>query len=665
MIRRTSRAFQTIVTPPTSSSAATSLFTTQSTHEALQNPESFWSKAGEGLSWSTRFTAAVPEDPTSLSSPWFRGGKLNLCYNAVDRHAEGSLASKTALIFDSAMTNTRLRYSYSDLMHGAATVHRMLVDDCDVKPGDTVVIYMPMIPEAVMAMLGCARAGAIHSVVFGGFSGVELGKRVKDCNAKVILSASCGLEPKGPVPYKQYLDVAIDYLRQEGGDVQNILVQRTEEPGQFRVGQDRSWASLFRKAASKSTLPPVPIPSDQPAYILYTSGTTGIPKGISRAAGGYGVITHHTTKSILDIDASDTIFTASDVGWIVGHSYIVYGPLMRGATTVLYEGKPVGTPNPGSFWRVMDTHNVNTFFTAPTAIRALKQTDPKGEYRKLYKCSALRRIFLAGERSDPDTLQWLAAMNPSIPIIDNWWQTETGSPITATPSPVDLPLNRSKFGSAGVPCEGWRVKVLDRNTGEEVPRGTLGDIVLQLPLPPGALSGLHNDTTGSHARNLYITKDGKYFRTFDAGKIDEDGYVHVMTRTDDVINVAGHRLSTGQIEEVISSHPSVAECAVVGAKCGLKGERPYAIYVVKQGVQDSTQLADELNGRVRECIGALSTVTCVAVPQLPKTRSGKVLRKIIRAMVNGEFGPTTVIPPTIEDVTVVETLQTILMKKQE
>lgn len=566
---------------------------------------------------------------------WFSGGVLNTCYNALDLHADGDRADQTALIYDSPVTNTVKHFSYRELKDLVAKCAGGLLR-CGISKGDRVIIYMPMVPEAVIAMLACARIGAIHSVVFGGFAAHELAKRIDDAKPALIISASCGIEFTKIVPYKPLLDSAVGMAQAKPKHC--VIVQRPEWEAPMVRGRDIDWREFMDATPAGC----VPVLATDPLYILYTSGTTGIPKGIVRDNGGHCVALKWSMKNIYGVDAGDVYWAASDIGWVVGHSYIVYGPLFAGCTTILYEGKPVGTPDPGAFWRVISQHGANVLFTAPTAFRAVKREDPKGNYIGQYDLGTLRTLFLAGERSDPDTLLW-AQDHLNVPVIDHWWQTETGWAIGA--NSIGLGLLPVKPGSCTKPVPGYDIKILNE-AGMEVPPCETGYIVIKLPLPPGCLSTLwENDE--DYIRT-YLTTFSGYYLTGDAGFIDEDGYLWIMSRIDDIINVAGHRLSTGAIEEVLAAHNDVAECAVAGVNDAVKGEIPVGFIVLKAGVdRDNASIIEELIQMVRERISPIASFKVATVVQrLPKTRSGKILRGTIKHIADGvEYQ----VPPTIND----------------
>ncbi len=611
---------------------------------SITGPEAFWAEAATAVTWTL-----PPERILDDSNPpfyrWFPDAELNTCANALDRHVNSGRADQAALIYDSPLTDTERTYTYAELLDHTARFAGVL-RGLGIGKGDRVIIYLPMIPEAIIAMLACARLGAVHSVVFGGFAPHELAVRIDDIGPKVIVSASCGIEPKREVEYKPMLDAAIGMV--EHPPQYCVVVQRDQLRSDLIEGRDLDWAEAM---ASASPAAAVPVAATDPLYVLYTSGTTGKPKGIVRDNGGHAVALLWSMRHIYDIAPGEVFWAASDVGWVVGHSYIVYGPLLMGATTVLYEGKPVGTPDPGAFWRVAGDHRVKALFTAPTAIRAIRKEDPEGTYLADHDLSALRYLFLAGERLDPDTYQW-ATEQLDIPVIDHWWQTETGWPIAANPMGTEkLPI---KAGSPSVPMPGYDVRIL-HDDGHGCTVGEEGAICIRLPLPPGTLPTLWNAAERFEAS--YLSEHPGYYLTGDGGRFDEDGYLFVMGRIDDVINVAGHRLSTGAIEEVLASHPSVAECAVIGVADEIKGQAPRGLVVVKAGAPVDG-LHDQLVQLVRTQIGAVANFKLVdVVPALPKTRSGKILRKTMRGIAAGRDEP---VPSTIEDPAVLESLAPIL-----
>ncbi len=612
-----------------------------------RDPDAWWAEKAEGITWDRRWTNVF--DPAQGPyGRWFIGATLNTSVNCLDRHI-ALRGDQTALIWDSAMENRIERFSYAALLSRVAKVAGALKAR-GVGVGDRVVIYMPMVPEAAITMLACARIGAIHSVVFGGFAAAELASRIADAKPKLIASASCGLEPGRIVQYKPLLDAAIALSPHKPDHC--LILQRAACHATLTPGHDEDFAEA---EAAASPADPVPVAATHPAYILYTSGTTGKPKGIVRDTGGHAVALWHSMKMIYGLDAGDVFWTASDVGWVVGHSYIVYAPLLRGCTSVMYEGKPVGTPDAGAFWRVIQSHRPRVLFTAPTALRAIKQQDPDGAMIKRYDIISLEALYLAGERCDPPTAVW-AAEKLGKPVVDHWWQTETGWPITAGFRGYGLfPF---KPGSGGRPCPGYGLHALD-DSGEVLPPGENGNLALRLPLPPGCAPTLWQDDAGYRA--AYLDAFPGWYRTGDAGSIDADGDVWVMGRTDDIINTAGHRLSTGAIEEVLASHSDVAECAVIGMRDDLKGEVPVGLAVLKAGVSRPAEtIAAELVALVRERIGPVASFKDARiVPRLPKTRSGKILRGTIRRIANGESPP---VPPTIEDPTALDEVRAILIQ---
>jgi propionyl-CoA synthetase len=614
---------------------------------SLEDPDGFWGEAAGAVDWITS-PRRVLDDDTPPFYRWFPDGVLNTCYNALDRHVVAGRADQPALIHDSPMTSTVRTYTYAELLELVARFAGVL-RALGVEQGDRVVIYMPMVPEAVVAMLACARIGAVHSVVFGGFAPAELAVRLDDAQPRVVVTASCGIEPARVIPYKPLIDAAIDLARHNPERV--VVLQRPQVTAQLGE-RDVDWATVMRPDAVEPA-PAVPVAATDPLYILYTSGTTGRPKGIVRDNGGHAVALRWSMGNVFGTGPGDVFWAASDVGWVVGHSYIVYAPLLTGATTVLYEGKPVGTPDAGAFWRVVEQHRVNALFTAPTAFRAIKKQDPSAELLARYDVSSLRTLFLAGERLDPDTYAW-ASQVLHVPVIDNWWQTETGWPIAANlrglePMPV-------KPGSPSVPVPGYDVRVLGPD-GEQVPPGAEGAICIRLPLPPGTLPTLWQDD--ERYVSSYLSAFPGYYLTGDGGYQEEDGYLYVMGRTDDVINVAGHRLSTGSMEAVLAAHPAVAECAVVGVHDELKGQVPRGFVVLKAGVDaDPGQLQAELVQAVRDRIGPVAALRQVdVVPALPKTRSGKILRRTMREIADGA---DPAVPSTIEDAGVLEALTPVL-----
>ncbi|HTZ79244.1 MAG TPA: propionyl-CoA synthetase [Stellaceae bacterium] len=602
---------------------------------SLSDPEGFWGEAAEAIDWERRWDKVLDQSRPPFSL-WFKGGRLNTCWNALDRHVERGRAQQTALIYDSPVTGEIRKFTYRELRDRVAALAGALAG-LGVGKGDRVLIYMPMVPEAAMAMLACARIGAIHSVVFGGFAAPELATRIDDAKPKVILTASCGIEVQRVIAYKPLLDAAIELAQAK--PLACVVLQRPQAAATLVKGRDHDWQDLVAKAKPAGC---VPLEATDPLYILYTSGTTGIPKGIVRHNGGHAVALNWSMANIYGIKPGETWWTASDVGWVVGHSYIVYAPLIYGCTSILFEGKPVGTPDAGVFWRIIAEHGAVALFTAPTAFRAIKREDPEGDLIRKYDLSKFRALFLAGERADPPTVEW-AQHQLKVPVIDHWWQTETGWPITANPAGIGLmPV---KPGSSTKPMPGWDLRVLDPE-GHQVKRGEIGALVMKLPLPPGALPTLWN--ADERFKQSYLDEYPGYYQTADAGYIDEDGYVFVMTRTDDIINTAGHRLSTGGIEEVLASHPDVAECAVIGVRDTLKGQVPIGFLVLKAGVRKAPrEVAAEAVKLVRERIGPVASFkTALVVQRLPKTRSGKILRGTMRKIADGEEYR---MPATIDD----------------
>ena len=600
----------------------------------LNDPENFWAEAAEAVHWEKKWDRVL-EDSRPPFYRWFPGGLLNTCYNALDRHVESGRAEQPALIYDSPVTGTVQTFTYRELLDQVARFAGVLSAQ-GVQKGDRVIIYMPMVPEAIVAMLACARIGAIHSVVFGGFASHELANRITDARPKVIISASCGIEVGRIIPYKPLLDKAIELAAVK--PERCIIVQRPQEKAM--VGRrDLDWSEEMARAKPVGC---VSVKATDPLYILYTSGTTGMPKGIVRDNGGHLVALQWSMQHIYGAEPGEVYWAASDVGWVVGHSYIVYAPLFNGNTTVLYEGKPVGTPDAGAFWRVVSQHGVKVLFTAPTAFRAIKREDPNGEYMRKYDLSGFRTLFLAGERCDPDTLLW-AQKQLRVPVIDHWWQTETGWPIGA--NCIGLGMLPVKPGSCTKAVPGYDVRVLS-DDGGELPPAQIGSMAIKLPLPPGCLPTLWNNDEGY--RKAYLARFPGYYLTADAGYKDEDGYLWVMTRTDDIINVAGHRLSTGALEEVLASHPDVAECAVLGVADEIKGEIPLGLMVLKAGVRRSNgEIVSETVQMVRERIGAVASFrVATVVKRLPKTRSGKILRGTIKKIADDVAYQ---VPPTIDD----------------
>ncbi|GII21829.1 propionyl-CoA synthetase [Planosporangium mesophilum] len=616
--------------------------------QSISDPEEFWGQATKGLDWS-RPPSRVLDRSREPFFRWFPDGELNTCHNALDRHVDSGAGDRTALIYDSPVTGTVRTYTYRQLRDEVARFAGAL-KNLGVQRGDRVVVYLPMVPEALIAMLACARLGAVHSVVFGGFAAHELAVRIDDAKPTVVVSASCGIEAGRVLPYKPLLDAAIEESAHKPRHC--VILQRPQCTAELVSGRDLDWAEAIAGAEPAAC---VPVAATDPLYILYTSGTTGRPKGVVRDNGGHAVALHWSMGNIFDTRPGEVFWAASDVGWVVGHSYIVYAPLLAGATTVLYEGKPVGTPDAGAFWRVVSQHRVTTLFTAPTAFRAIKKEDPSGTLIASYDLSSLRHLFLAGERLDPETYAW-AGERLEVPVLDNWWQTETGWPIAANPRGLE-PLP-TKPGSPSVPVPGYDVRVVD-SAGNDVPPGTDGSIVIRLPLPPGCLPTLWGDDDRFVAS--YLSAFPGNYLTGDGGRFDEDGYLYVMGRTDDVINVAGHRLSTGAMEEVLAAHPAVAECAVIGVADTLKGQVPRGFVVLKAGVEaDPATLTAELVAMVRQRIGAVAALRQVdVVPALPKTRSGKILRRTMRGIADGRDEP---VPSTIDDPAVLDTLRPVLIR---
>lgn len=603
--------------------------------QACDDKEGFWAEAAEAIQWEKRWDKVLDESRAPFYR-WFTGGTLNTCHNAVDAHIAAGRGDQPAIIYDSPVTATVRTITYRELL-GDVALFAGALTKLGVGKGDRVIIYMPMIPQTVTAMLACARIGAIHSVVFGGFAPNELAVRIDDAKPKIILSASCGIEPKGAIPYKPLLDKAIELASAK--PERCVIFQRPQVKADLVPGRDMDWDEAIQGATPAAC---VNVAATDPLYILYTSGTTGIPKGVVRDNGGHAVALKWSMRHIYDIAPGDVFWAASDVGWVVGHSYIVYAPLLLGATTVLYEGKPVGTPDPGAFWRVISQHKVKVLFTAPTAFRAIKKEDPQGEYLKRYDIAGLKYLFLAGERLDPDTYHWASNLL-AIPVIDHWWQTETGWPIAANCMGIEkLPV---KAGSPTKPVPGFEVHILDENA-RELENGQEGTIGIKLPLPPCCLPTLWHKDDGFVSS--YLTEFPGYYATGDGGYKDADGYLYIMGRVDDVINVAGHRLSTGGMEEVVAKHPAVAECAVIGVNETLKGQIPVGFVVLKAGATTApAQIQKEIVQMVRAEIGALACLKDInIVARLPKTRSGKILRATMRKIADGaEY----TVPSTIED----------------
>lgn len=616
--------------------------------KSINDPDGFWGPIAEDCHWYKKWDKVL-DDSNKPFYRWFTGGETNTCYNAVDLHVENGMGDQAAIIYDSPVTDTIRKYTFSELKNQVANFAGVLTSK-GVGKGDRVIIYMPMIPEAVFAMLACARIGAVHSVVFGGFAANELATRINDAKPKVIISASCGIEVKKVIKYKPLLDEAID-LSDSKPDA-CIIFQRPQAAAGMIDGRDFDWSDEMAKAVPQDC---VPVKATDPLYILYTSGTTGQPKGVVRDNGGHMVALKWSMGAIYGVDKGDVYWAASDIGWVVGHSYIVYGPLLKGCTTILFEGKPVGTPDASVFWRIISQHKVKTLFTAPTAFRAIKREDPRAQMMKDFDLSCFNYLFLAGERLDPDTLSW-AENALKVPVIDHWWQTETGWAIAA--NCVGLHRFPVKPGSPTKPAPGWSMAVLG-DDGHPIKAGDIGAIVAKLPLPPGTLPTLwQND---ERYKDAYLSEFPGYYETSDAGFIDEDGYVYVMARTDDIINVAGHRLSTGAMEEVIAEHPDVAECAVMGVEDQLKGQIPLGMMVLNAGVdRDYDEVVKEVIGLVRKKIGPVAAFkTATVVKRLPKTRSGKILRGTMRSIADKKDYK---VPATIDDYTTLDEIEESLGK---
>jgi len=615
---------------------------------SIIDPEGFWAERANDIPWYVKPQTTLSNDANGVAR-WYADGQVNTCYCAVDYHVEQGRGEQTALIYDSPVTDTVASYSYSQLKEWTARVAGGL-RELGVAKGDVVIIYMPMVPETVIAMLACARIGAVHSVVFGGFAADELAMRIDDATPKVVLAASCGIETDRVIPYQPLLNGALNLAAHKPAHV--VMLERPQAPVQLSAPRDLDWAQW---QAAAEPVDCVPVGATDPLYILYTSGTTGKPKGIVRDNGGHAVALKYSMSAVYDVGVGDVYWAASDVGWVVGHSYIVYGPLLAGCTTVLYEGKPVKTPDAGAFWRVLSDHRVNSFFVAPTAFRAIKKEDPDCELLANYDISSLKYQFVAGERLDPPTYFWLE-QHLKVPVIDHWWQTETGWSICANPAGIELLECRA--GSCGVPAPGWDLRVLDE-AGQEVAAGEEGAIVVKAPLPPSAFATVWRD----HERfeQSYWSQYPGFYLTGDGGYCDEDGYVYVMGRTDDVINVAGHRLSTGRIEEVLAEHAAVAECAVVGIRDEQKGQVPVGLLLLKDGANiDEPGLVAELVQKVRDAVGPIANFKrALVVSRLPKTRSGKILRQVIRKMIDGDAYN---VPSTIDDPDIIHELEATLIE---
>ncbi len=606
-------------------------------HTSLKDPEKFWGAAAEDLKWFRKWDRVLDNDNPPFSK-WFPGGELNTCYNCLDRHVEEGRGEQTALIYDSPMTGHVEKFTYQQLTEIVARFAGGLTS-LGITKGDRVIIYMPMVPEAAIAMLACARIGAIHSVVFGGFAAKELATRIDDAKPVAMIAGSCGLEPGRIVEYKPLLDEAIEISSHKPDHC--VILQRPEVTASLVEGRDVEWKEL---AGRSEPVDCVPVKATDPLYILYTSGTTGVPKGVVRDNGGHAVVLKWSMKHVYDIDPGEVFWAASDVGWVVGHSYIVYAPLLHGCTSILFEGKPVGTPDAGTFWRVIQDHGVKALFTAPTAFRAIKQQDPEGKLIGDYDISHFKTLFLAGERADPDTIVW-AQDTLKVPVLDHWWQTETGWPMGANCSGYGI--KPVKLGSPTLPVPGYDIRIIDEEDAvSEMPAGDIGVIAVKLPLPPGTLQTLWQNDEGF--LKSYMEEIPGYYKTGDAGFVDEDGYLFIMARTDDIINVAGHRLSTGGMEEVLAGHKDVAECAVIGAKDSLKGQIPMGFVVLNAGVdRPEGDIVRELVALVREKIGPVAAFKeAMVVKRLPKTRSGKILRGIMRKIADGEEYR---MPATIDD----------------
>ena len=610
------------------------------------DPETFWMEAAQAIDWDRPPSFALDASRAPLYE-WYTDSLVNTCYNAVDRHVENGRAAQIALIYDSPITGAKDFITFQQLRDKTALLAGALLAK-GVTKGDRVIIYMPMVPEAVIAMLACARIGAIHSVVFGGFAANELAVRIDDAQPKAILAASCGIEPGRIIAYKPLIDEAIEFAQHKPETV--LILQREQLKSELLEGRDHDW---FKSQRGVEPADCIPVEGNHPAYILYTSGTTGAPKGVVRPTAGHLVALNWSMKNIYNVDPGDVFWAASDVGWVVGHSYICYAPLIHGNTTLIFEGKPIGTPDAGTFWRVISEHNVRSFFTAPTAFRAIKREDPKGEFKAAYDLSCLRALYLAGERADPNTINWAHDLL-GVPVIDHWWQTETGWTIAGNPMGVE-PLE-IKLGSPAVAMPGYDVQILDE-TGQQMPVNTLGAIAIKLPLPPGTLPTLWN--ARERFEKSYLSAFPGYYETGDAGMVDEDGYLYIMARTDDVINVAGHRLSTGAMEEVLANHPDVAECAVIGASDALKGQLPIGFVCLTKGVnRPHSEITRECVQMIRDKIGPVAAFkTAAVVDRLPKTRSGKILRATMVKIADSE---SFKLPATIDDPVILDEIKAAL-----
>lgn len=614
-------------------------------NKSINSPSDFWQAQAKQIAWFKQPQKILSANAEN-SFDWFEDGELNTAYLALDYQIEQGRGEQVALIYDSPVTQSQRKYTYNELTHEVAKFADVLRNQ-QVEKGDRVLIYMPMIPEAAIAMLACARLGAVHSVVFGGFAPHELAIRIDDATPKVIVTASCGIEVTKVLEYKPLVDQAITQSKFPPQSC--IVYQREQVKAQIIEGRDYDWQTLMAEATPIS---PIPVNSKDPLYILYTSGTTGTPKGVVRDNGGHAMAMIYSMKTVYGLSAGDVFWAASDVGWVVGHSYIVYAPLISGCTTILYEGKPVRTPDAGAFWRVCSEHRVTALFSAPTAFRAICKEDPEASFIKDYDLSHLKRLYLAGERLDPATYEWLKEKT-QLPVIDHWWQTETGWAIAGNPIGIE-PLS-TKSGSAGVPIPGYNVEILD-SKGNQLPANEEGSIAIKLPLPPGCLQTIWKNP--ERFKMGYLNTYSGYYITGDGGYVDEDGYLYIMGRTDDIINVAGHRMSTGEMEEVLSSHEAIAECAVIGVHCPIKGQVPLGMVIKKNGVDiEKESLIKTLKLQVREQIGAIASLKDVlVVERLPKTRSGKILRKVMRQMVDGE---SYKVPSTIDDPEIITELKPI------
>ncbi|HET9535701.1 MAG TPA: propionyl-CoA synthetase [Mesorhizobium sp.] len=618
-----------------------------------QDPEAFWATAAREIEWFRPWDKVFDAN-AGVYGRWFTGAECNTCFNAIDRQVDGGRADQLALIHDSAITGKQRKFTYRELKTEVEALAAVL-QDLGIAKGDRVIIYMPMVPEAAFAMLACARIGAVHSVVFGGFAAKELATRIEDAKPKLVISASCGIEPGRVIAYKPLLDEAIDMAKTKPAAC--IILQREQQRCDLIAGRDLDYAEVTATArAAGRSVPVVPVLATDPLYILYTSGTTGQPKGVVRDNGGHMVALKWSMWNEFGVRPGEVFWAASDVGWVVGHSYIVYGPLLHGCTSILFEGKPVGTPDAGTFWRVISEHGVVALFTAPTAFRAIKKEDPRGAFVEKYDLSRFRTLFLAGERADPETIKW-AEQRLNVPVIDHWWQTETGSPISQ--NPIGLGQLPVKYGSPCVPMPGYEIHVLD-DAGHPVPAGTLGNVVVKLPLPPGCLPTLWN--ADERFRQAYLAEFPGYYKTADAGLVDDDGYLFIMARTDDIINVAGHRLSTGGMEEVVAEHPDVAECAVIGIHDAMKGQVPCAFVVLNAGVdRDDGSIENEVVKLVRDRVGAVAALkTVVTIKRLPKTRSGKILRATMQKIADKEAWS---MPATIDDPVILDEITVALNQK--